>query len=428
MLAGWSHVAFDQIHAPAMKKFACLTLVLLLGLAAAAQAESPIILVAGHDSDNLVEFDVGTGRWSEVAQFPAGSQPRGIAVGNQGEVFVGFHGGGRNIVRMTRGADGMQMHDMTQAIGKFGPGFMAVAAGQLWAAGDTDRVIYQIEPLTGEVRTPSDFRNRNNLLGLAGAGEVLYAAEYFQRSVLRFDVGTGMANPTPMITNSPHLDRPAGMTVGHNGNLYVANVRVPTVVEFDIKTGEYVRTLVNLGAGGAEGIHTVVYSSEADRYYLASGSDVFEVDPQGRILASYNSPALKRAYGIALLPSRFRTIQPEKGSVAKTASKKAASTALATRPLTTLKTVAGELHITGTPGERYRVLATTDFKNWEGCRHHHQSQRPDAVHRPRHQPLETPFLPAGTDRGREVKPRLSHGEILPYWPVSFNSSPLLFKR
>lgn len=348
-------------------KARALLLVLLVALGIHLQGAAPVVLVAGYDSDNVVEFDLGTGRWSELAQCPAGSQPRGLAVGATGDIYIGFHGGNRNIAQLVRGKAGTEFRDVTQAIGRFGPGFMAFGAGRLWLAGDTDRVIYQVNPASGDVSPASEYRNPSNIVGLTADGESLYATEYFQRSVLRFDLRTGLTNVHRLVTNSPHLNRPVGMTIGHNGNLYVANSLTPTVVEFDIKTGAFVRTLVDLGAGGQDGIHGVVFAPEVGRYYFAAGSDVFEVNAQGKILASYNSPALKRAYGIALLPARLRTASVAK--VPSAASAPRAATAnpppVSPKPLTTLRTTAGGLQIMGTPGERYRVMATTDFKTWQ---------------------------------------------------------------
>lgn len=336
--------------------------VLVLALMAVSRgvaAQRPVLLVAGYESDNVVQFDLASGRWSEIARLPTNSLPRGIAVSDTGEIFLGLQGGDQGVAKLIPWGGQLRHQMVSPSFGRFGPGFIIHSQGKLWAAGDTERVVFQIDAQTGEVTAPPQMRNCCNMVGLAANGDMLYAAEYFQKSILRYRVGGGQAEWERFISKSDHLDRPIGMTVGHNGNLYVANGLAPTVVEFDIHSGEFVRTLVNIGAGGKEGIHAVVYSREADRYYLASGSNVYEVDPTGKLVATYNSPALRKAYGIALMP-----MLPE----AKPANPKAAPVvtpeAPVTRPVTTLRAAAGTLQINGAVGERYRVLATTDFQTW----------------------------------------------------------------
>ena len=329
-------------------------LVLIGLLAAAPTAFGSKVLVAGRDSDNVVQFDLSTGKWSEVARLPEKSHPRGITIGDRGEIYLGLEGAGKNIVTLTSSNGVPVTRDVTHSIGRFGPGIIAFGKGEIWAAGDTARTIYRVDPETGQVSRPSRYKSHFNLVGLAADGETLYAAEYFQRSIMRYDLSAGDTNAITLIAHDPHLNRPIGMTIGHNGNLYVANALEPTVVEFDIKTGAYVRTLVDLGTVGAHGINGIVYAPEVRRYYLASGSDIYEVDLDGKVLASYNSPALKNAYGIALLPDD----QAHSGG-----SEAFVSSAI---PIASVKmTALGRLHVSGKAGEHYQVLATTDFINWQ---------------------------------------------------------------
>ena len=325
----------------------------------APMANGSIVLVAGWESDNLVQFDLATGKWSEVVHLPKGAHPRGITVGDKGEIFLGLQGTKKNIVELTLGKGPVSTRDVTRSMGRFGPGIIAFGGEKIWAAGDADRTIYCVNPETGDISRPSQYKNHFNLVGLAVDGGTLYAAEYFQRSILRYDLKSGSTNATRFITHSPHLNRPVGMTIGHNGNLYVANALEPTVVEFDIQTGDYVRTFVNLGAAGKDGINGLVYAPDTQRYYLASGSAIYEVDLDGKVIASYSSPVLKKAYGIALMP------EPTGSQAAQDAADSQASNS-AFMAITTLKmTTPGHLQISGHPGERYQVMATTDFKTWQ---------------------------------------------------------------
>jgi len=248
-----------------VKKLLAIAFFLLLGFSTV-RATGSLVLVAGNESDNVVQFDLTTGQWSEIARLPKGAHPRGITIGNSGEIFLGLSGGKKNIVRLTSTNGSMQMKDVTVSIGRYGPGLIVFGNGRIWAAGDTDRVILNINPETGEVLSPSQYKNSFNLVGLAANGNELYAAQYFQRSILRYDLRSENIDAVLLINKDPHLNRPIGMTIGHNGNLYVANGLEPTVVEFDIKTGTYIRTLVDLGAAGKEGINGIVYASDVQRY------------------------------------------------------------------------------------------------------------------------------------------------------------------
>lgn len=332
-----------------LKKYSMPVFILLFTLSQTARAVSASsILVAGYGSDNVVQFDPGTGRWSEIARLPQGAHPRGIAVGHGDEIYLGLMGLHKNVVRLTLNGS-PQIKDVTGSIGRYGPGIIAFENGKLWAAGDTTRKICQIDPQTGAVSSPPQYEGHYNIVGLAADGGTLYAAEYFHRGILRYNPTTRGPDVDCLVSESPYLSRPVGMTIGRDGNLYVANALKPTVIEFDARTGSFIRTFINLGAAGIDGIKGIVYAPDEQRYYLASGSDVFEADTNGNIVATYSSPALKDAYGITIL----QTSSPDAANPNN-------------NPLTMLRVSSnGRLEITGRAGERYEVMATTDFIHWQ---------------------------------------------------------------
>jgi len=325
-------------------------------------ADGPMLLVAGYHSDNVVQFDLTTGKWSEIARLPKDSLPRGIAVSDSGEIFLSLQGGKQNISKLVPSGGELTLRNLSPSFGRYGPGIITYAKNRIWAAGDTERVVFEINPVDGAVSAPPQFRNCCNIVGIAVHGNTLYSAEYFQSSVARLQLAKNQVEWKRFVVKDEHLSQPMGMAIGHNGNLYVANGKLPTVVEFNIETGQFVRTLIDIGAGGKEGIHSVVYSPDTKHYYLASGSNLYEVDTAGKLLATYNSPALQMAYGIALAPF------PSGAATAKISSSTTASpggpVALVSRPITTLRAVGGHLEVNGAPGEHYRVLATTDFQTW----------------------------------------------------------------
>ena len=221
-----------------------------------AASESPLLLVAGYGSDNVVQFDPATGNWTQLIRLEESSRPRGITVGDSGEVYLGTHGRGKNIIRYSPTDGYTEPTDITRSIGRYGAGIISYLNGHIYAAGDTERAILRIDSIDGAVTTISQ-SNCCNLVGVMIAGDRILAAEYFQRSILRFDMAEEKPKGVRLVDKSPHLNRPVGMTIGHNGNLFVSNGLEPTVVEFDIETGDYVRTLINLGSAAPEGIYGI---------------------------------------------------------------------------------------------------------------------------------------------------------------------------
>jgi DNA-binding beta-propeller fold protein YncE len=315
-------------------------------LAGLLRAAAAMLLVAGQESDNLMIFDPASARFAELARFPKGSKPRTVAVSPQGEIFVGFSGGTKNIVRVLPGNPAV-IKSLTQAIGKYGPGAMAFGADQLWVAGDTEHTIYQVNQETGALTTPEQEKNDDNVVGLAVADKRLFVAEYAQRSIMSYEIGASgrLTGAHHLVTKTAKLNKPRDMIIGPGGDVFVANLAEPTVIQFDKKSGVAVRTLVNLGFPGRTGVYGLAYAPDTRRFYLASGPNLFETDSNGVVLAAYSSPALRYGNGLALLAAMPAGFKPKLTA--------------------TLKTSSVGLSIIGIPGEKYQVVTTTDFKKWQ---------------------------------------------------------------
>ena len=160
------------------------------------------------------------------------------------------------------------------------------------------------------------------------------------------------------------------------------------MIQFDLKTGKYVRKLLDLGIGGKDGIYGMVYAPSVQRYYVSSGSYLYEADVNGNVLASYNSPDLKKAYGIALAPTdpglsnrQEQVADQQQPAPNNSALRPVASPAQ--QPMTMLMAVPGKVVITGKPGEQYRLLATTDFVTWRDIAALQNTNGTVGVQRPR---------------------------------------------
>ena len=270
------------------------------------------LLVAGSGSHNIVRFDLTTGESSVIAKLANGSRPRSLAVNNAGEIFVGLRGNELNIVKLVPYRSGqtdgpLVAQKVTDRIGRFGPGLMAFdERGLLTVAGDTHRGVMRFDTKTGQLIEMMKLRAAN-LVGMTLAGNHVYAAEYFQKTVLRFDLASDPARGRKFIYKSPHLDRPHGMTIGHNGNLFVSSLLNSRIVEFGHEEGEHVRTFLDMKALGGGHVNDLHYEPTLDHYFITSGNTVFEVASDGALLSRLESEALSKAEAIVVLPATGAT-------------------------------------------------------------------------------------------------------------------------
>jgi len=269
---------------------------------------NPQLLVAGSGSHNVVRFDLKTGKPSVVARLANGSRPRSLAVNTAGEIFVGLRGNELNIVKLVPyragSPDGpLVAQKVTGQIGRLEPGLIAFdERGMLTVAGDTHRGVMRFDTKTGKLVEMMKLRVAN-LVGMTLAGNHVYAAEYFQKTVLRFDLASDPARGSKFIYKSKHLDRPHGMTIGHNGNLFVASLLNSRIVEFGHEEGKYVRTFLDMTSLGGGNVNDLHYEPTLDHYFITSGNTVFEVASDGSLLSRLQSESLSKAEAIVVLPA-----------------------------------------------------------------------------------------------------------------------------
>jgi DNA-binding beta-propeller fold protein YncE len=269
----------------------------------------PAIWVAGGESDNIVQFDLDTGAATVVAKLPNGSQPRALAVDASGRVFVGLRGRKKNVVKLVRSRPSLPETplvpvDLTPTIGRFGPGLMAFDHnGLLNIAGDTERLIQRYNVETGEAIEPINPGRNANLVGLTAHGGVVYVAEYFQKSVLRIDATATPVKAVPLLHGGGLLDRPHGMAIGHNGNLFVSNLRDDRVLELDPQSGKVVQVFLDVKTIGARRVNELRFSRRLDHYFISSGDTVYEVASDGTLVARFSSPTISGVQSILVFPA-----------------------------------------------------------------------------------------------------------------------------
>ncbi len=274
------------------------------------QADEPRyeLLVAGGLSDNVVAFDLETGADRVVAKLANGSQPRGLAASATGKIVVGLRGHERNLVQLvprnsSRPQGVLVTHPLTAAIGRFGPGMVAFGPrGHALVACDTERCVRRVTPDSAEPTELLIAGRRANTFGVAVQGHTLFVTEYFQKSILSIDLNADPPVPRLLVDRSEHLDRPCGLTIGHNGHLFVSSLQNDFVQEFDPDNGQFLGTFLDVKSLGTARVHNLIYSDRIGHYFLSSGDVVFELDQDGSLLDRYTSPALRDAQGLACRP------------------------------------------------------------------------------------------------------------------------------
>ncbi len=264
------------------------------------------IFVAGRSSDNVVHIDLTTGKTSVIATLPKGSQPSWLVENAQGRLFVGLRGKAKNIVELVPKADPQPGEeftptDVTPQIGKYGPGMLAFdSQGRLYVAGDSERVVHRYDVTKRALLDSLDTTRGVNVVGLVIQDDVLFLAEYFQKSILRINLVADPLLSEPLVSRSPQLTRPVGMSLGHNQQLLVLDVDRDAVQEFDAETGGFIATRFHASDFGTKHLHGLIYSKALARYFVATDDVVLELQIDGRIVARHQSPDLREPAGMVI--------------------------------------------------------------------------------------------------------------------------------
>lgn len=273
----------------------------------AASAANLTAYVTGRTSDNIVAFDLVTGASEVVATLVANARPRGIVVDSDGIIYVSTQGDNQNIKRITPGSTPL-IEPFTASIGNFGPAQLAFdPSGNLLAAGARSRVVFRYDITDGSLIDSFTESGCCNLAGLAINDTDVYAVEIFQGSIHKFDLTQDPVTGFELVTNSTQLDEAIGITVGHNGNLFVSSTQNSRIEEFDSNDGSYVGTFVEAAVLGVAGTGGLQYEPFLERYYSVTGDTMYEYNTSGVLTNIYQSDLLEGARGVTI-------VVPEPGS------------------------------------------------------------------------------------------------------------------
>lgn len=275
------------------------------GMSADAQSRYEL-LVAGSLSDNVVAFNLDTAADRVVAKLANGSQPRALAISDAGEIVVALRGNEKQLVQLVprnpkRPQGVLVAQPISTSIGRFGAGMIAFdARGRLLVAADTERNVRRLQIGSDHAHQTLSTGRRANTFGLAVHDQAVFVSEYFQKSIVRIDFTADPPTSRVLVDRSEHLDRPCGLTIGHNGHLFVSSLQNDFVQEFDPHSGQFLGTFLDVKTLGTARMNDLLYDRRIEHYFLSSGDVVFELDRDGSLRNRYESPALKDAHGLAL--------------------------------------------------------------------------------------------------------------------------------
>ena len=130
--------------------------------------------VAGFRSGEIVRVNLDTGATESVVHLApdvpetTGDRPRGVARGQDGNIYVGLRGGTRNVKRFS--PDGTLLGDFTASIGGFGTGLIQFDdAGDLIVAGDisSSSSVYRYDGSTGALVENFSTSGHSNVVGFS---------------------------------------------------------------------------------------------------------------------------------------------------------------------------------------------------------------------------------------------------------------------
>jgi hypothetical protein len=273
---------------------------------------TPYLLVNGQASNNVVRFDLVTGEASLFAEYGDGAAPRNITVREDGAIFGSLFGGSKSVVQLVlqSGSSVLQAVPFSPSIGNFGPGQLGTYQGDVYAAGDRSRVVFQYDGQTGAELDALTVTGGANIRGMVIHGSRLFYAEVFQNTIRKFDLTQDPRVGETFFANSPDVNEPFHLAIGHTGNLFVSSRQSTLIQEFDIDTGEFVRTLTDIATFEPIDTHNYMfeYSAALKSYFVSTARDrVYQLNEAGELVRTLQSDLLDVALGAAI-------VVPEPGS------------------------------------------------------------------------------------------------------------------
>lgn len=256
-----------------------LTLMMGLGWSAAAWAQMSL-LVSNISGNNVSRFDGTTGAGLGIFASGGGlNSPAGLAVHpTTGNLFV--VGASNNAVLQYSGTTGAFINTFTSGGSLSTPDGVAFGPdGNLYVSGGTANNVQRFNGTTGAFMNVFA-SGTGSALFFPGVGGVTFGGAsnnlYFANFVLipsynavRQHNGTTGAFINE--TTGGSLSIPAGVAIGADGNIYIANSNANNIQRYNGITGAFIGTFVTAGSGGLTRPYGLAFGPDGNLYVSSYG-------------------------------------------------------------------------------------------------------------------------------------------------------------
>jgi WD40 repeat protein len=237
------------------------------------------LMVASTGSDRVLIYDLENGNRLDSLRVDDGGffQPRGVAVGPDGDVYVGVTSSGTEdaVVRFDRATgiiDTVVRPNSGRVIRPEGLAFGP--EGDLYVGSRNLGYVQTFDGTSGDFiqSAATVFEPRGLTFGPAdGLMYVISANEVrrFDRTA-RVDLGAFIASGSGGLRTDTGS---SALTFGPDGNLYVSSAGTDSVLRYDGQTGTFLDEFVSAGSGGLDNPVGLAFGPDARLYVASSSTD-----------------------------------------------------------------------------------------------------------------------------------------------------------
>ena len=252
--------------------------------------EDCYVLFASMASEVIASLNLGTGEVKIIHKFEEQTGPRGIAVLQSGEIYVGLRYGGMNVIKMTPLEEGgFKIEEKSGRVGPYGAAKLRITEkGDLLVSGDATGGIFQFNLESGNPKPLTRQISIGNAVGLDVSGDTVYMVEVFGGRIARFKLKEHDALEDWLVSEpDAAMKRSTGITIGHNENLFVTNTDSSIIPEYSRKNGEYLGVFYDVKESGSGAADEIRYFPALNGYIVSSGGNFLWLDTEGNLVRKY---------------------------------------------------------------------------------------------------------------------------------------------